>query len=59
MNWRDYILAALGEQVDRWEESLASLRAEQIAAPYLDHDWSTKDVIVHLWAKDIPSPSSS
>jgi hypothetical protein len=50
MNDRGQILAALQEQLDRWQELLAGLSAEQIAAPLLPSPWSVKDVIAHLWA---------
>ena len=50
MNTKDHILMALKEQIDRWEELLASLSEEQISAPQFDLDWSIKDVIAHLWA---------
>lgn len=47
---KEHILAALREQLDRWEELLATLSEEQITAPHFDFDWSIKDVIAHLWA---------
>ena len=50
MNMKDHILAALREQLDRWEELLASLNEEVITAPHFDFDWSIKDVMAHLWA---------
>ena len=50
MNMRDHILVAMEEQLQGWEELLASLGDEQIKAPLLPSDWSIKDVIVHLWA---------
>jgi hypothetical protein len=50
MNMKEHILTALREQFDRWEELLASLSEEQIAAPLLPSDWSTKDIIAHLRA---------
>ena len=49
MNMKEHILAALREQLDCWEELLASLREEEIIAPHFDFDWSIKDVIAHLW----------
>jgi len=50
MNMKDHIVTALREQFDRWEDLLASLSGEQITAPQMPSDWSTKDVIAHLWA---------
>ena len=50
MNMKEHILAALREQLARWEELLASLSEEQIIAPRFGYDWSIKDVIAHLWA---------
>jgi hypothetical protein len=50
MNMKEHILTALREQFDGWEELLASLSDEQIAAPLLPSNWSIKDVIAHLWA---------
>ncbi len=48
MNMKEHILAALREQFNRWEELLAS--DEQIADLYTLSDWTTKDVMTHLWA---------
>jgi len=50
MNMKGHILAALREQLDTWEELLASLKEEQITAPHFDFEWSIKDVMAHLWA---------
>lgn len=50
MNMKDHILAALQEQFKSWEELLARLTPDEIAAPTFDLDWSIKDVIAHLWA---------
>lgn len=50
MNMKEHILAALREQFDRWEELLVSMNDEQITTLYVFPDWSTKDVIAHLWA---------
>jgi hypothetical protein len=47
---KDHIVAALKEQFDRWEESLAGLNEELIVTPHFDLNWSVKDVIAHLWA---------
>ena len=49
MNMKGHILAALREQFDSWEESLADLREQQITTPSFDLGWSIKDVIAHLW----------
>ena len=50
MSMKEHILTALREQFNRWEELLASMSDEQITAAHFDHNWSIKDVIVHLWA---------
>ena len=50
MNMKGHILAALREQLQGWQELLASLREEQITSPNFDFEWSIKDVIAHLWA---------
>jgi hypothetical protein len=50
MNMKDHILAALREQLESWEQLLAKLSDEQIAAPRFDLGWSIKDVMSHLWA---------
>lgn len=50
MNMKEHILTALREQYDRWEDLLAVLSEEQIAAPLKPSDWSVKDVIAHLRA---------
>lgn len=50
MNMKEHILAALREQLGRWEDLLADLSEEQISAPRFDLSWSIKDVIAHLWA---------
>jgi hypothetical protein len=50
MNMKNHILTALYEKFNGWEELLASMNAEQIAAPLLPSHWSTKDVIAHLMA---------
>jgi len=49
MNMKEHILAALREQFNSWDELLASMSEEQIAAPHFDYNWSIKDVIAHLW----------
>ncbi len=50
MNMKEHILAALKEMFDRWEELLAGMSDEQISAPLIPSHWSTKDVMVHMWA---------
>ncbi len=50
MNMKEHILEALREQFNAWEKQLRSLSEEQIHAPLLPSDWSTKDVMAHLWA---------
>jgi hypothetical protein len=50
MNMKDHILAAMREQVERWQELLATLSEEQTTAPNFHLDWSIKDVVAHLWA---------
>ncbi len=48
MNMKGHILAALREQFNNWEELLAG--DEQIADLYTLGEWTTKDVMIHLWA---------
>ena len=50
MNMKEHILAALREQLERWEDLLAGVSEEQITTPQFDLHWSIKDVIAHLWA---------
>jgi len=50
MNMKEHILRALREQFNHWEELLAGMSDEQIAAPLLPSDWSVKNDIAHLWA---------
>jgi hypothetical protein len=50
MNMKEHILTALREQLDRWEELLASMGDEQITTPDQPSGWSIKDVIAHLMA---------
>jgi hypothetical protein len=50
MNMKAHILTALREQLNCWEELLASMGEEQITAPLYPSDWSTKDNIAHLMA---------
>ena len=55
MNMQEHILAALREQFDRWEQTLAGVSEEQIATPLSPSDWSIKDNVVHLWAWQLRS----
>ena len=50
MDMKQHIMAALREQIDQWEDLLASLSQEQLTAPLVPSHWSTKDVLAHLWA---------
>lgn len=50
MLMKRHIVAALREQLGQWEELLAGLAEEQIAAPHGAEGWSIKDEIAHLWA---------
>ena len=50
MNMKQHILAGMRDEVDQWEDLLASLTPEQLAAPLLPSHWSVKDVMAHLWA---------
>ena len=50
MTMKEHILAALREQINRWEELLSSLSEAQITSPLLPSDWSIIDEIAHLYA---------
>lgn len=50
MNNKGEILAALREELDRWEELLDGMSEEQITARRLPSGLSLKDVIAHLHA---------
>jgi hypothetical protein len=50
MTMKEHILAALREQVERWEDLLEGRSEEQLDSPQFDLDWSIKDVMAHLWA---------
>jgi hypothetical protein len=50
MNMKEHILAAMREQLDRWEELLSRLSEAEVVSPNFDLDWSIKDVMAHLWA---------
>ncbi len=49
MDMKEHILAAMREQVDRWEDLFSRLGEAQLIAPLFDKDWSVKDVVAHLW----------
>lgn len=49
MNMKAHILAAMREQLNDWEELLASLSREQITSPRYDAGWSIQDVLAHCW----------
>jgi hypothetical protein len=55
MNMQEHILAALREQFDLWEATLAGLSEEQVTTPLAPSDWSIKDNVVHLWAWQLRS----
>jgi hypothetical protein len=50
MDMKDHILAAMKEQLDRWETTLADLAESQITAADLPGRWSVKDILAHLMA---------
>lgn len=50
MNDKTKIITMLREEFNRWEELLAGMSEEQIAAPHLPSNLSIKDVIAHLRA---------
>jgi len=50
MNDKQQFLTTLRQEFNRWEELLASMSEEQIAAPHLPSNLSIKDVIAHLRA---------
>lgn len=50
MNMKKHILTALREEFNHWEELLASLSVDHISVSRVLGEWSTKDVIAHLWA---------
>ena len=43
-------ITLLREEFNRWEQLLAGLSEAQITDPQLPSNWTTKDVIAHLWA---------
>ena len=50
MNMKEHLLAALKEQLDRWEELLDHLSNNQTNVLLAPSNWSTKDVLSHLSA---------
>ena len=50
MTMKDHILAALKEELERWQDLLAGLSEKQVNASLLPSPWSIKDVISHLRA---------
>ncbi|MGE5140725.1 MAG: ClbS/DfsB family four-helix bundle protein [Rudaea sp.] len=50
MDMKDHILAALREVLDDWQALLSGMSESQVNAPLVPSDWSTKDVMAHLWA---------
>ena len=50
MNMKEHILAALEEELNRWEDLLVSMNEAQITAPRLPDHRSIKDVVAHVWA---------
>ncbi len=50
MNMQGHILQALSEEFDRWQAQLDSMSSGQIAAQLHPSQWTTKDVMAHLWA---------
>lgn len=49
MSMKEHMLRALREQFNHLEELLATMSDEQITGSRTLADWSTKDVIAHLW----------
>ena len=50
MTDKTQIIKKLRDEFNRWDALLAGLTEAQITAPNLPENWSTKDVIAHLWA---------
>ena len=48
MNMKEHLLAALKEQLNRWEELLDHLSNNQINVLLAPSNWTTKDVLSHL-----------
>ena len=48
MNMKEHLLAALKEQLNRWEELLDHLSNNQINVLLVPSNWTTKDVLSHL-----------
>jgi hypothetical protein len=50
MTDKDSLIRALREEFERWEAILAGMSNAQVMALIEDSGWSTRDVLVHLWA---------
>ncbi len=50
MNMKEHLLAALKEQLNRWEEVLDRLGNHQTNVPLAPSNWSIKDELSHLMA---------
>jgi hypothetical protein len=50
MNEKSELIAALREELHRWEGLLAGLNEAQISTPLPSSHWSVKDVVAHLRA---------
>jgi hypothetical protein len=50
MYMKEHILAALKEQIERWETLLATMSTDQITSQPLPSEWSLKDEMAHLRA---------
>jgi hypothetical protein len=50
MDMKQHILAAMKEELERWDELLAKMSTGQVTAALLPSSWSVKDEIAHLWA---------
>ncbi len=48
MNMKEHLLAALKEQLNRWEELLDHLNDNQINILLVPSNWTAKDVLTHL-----------
>jgi len=50
MNDTNKILVMVRQELDRWEELLASFSQQEVVAPRSPSIWSIKDVVAHLMA---------
>jgi len=55
MNMKEHILTALREQFECWEEVLRGMSEQAVTRPLAPSDWSTKDVMAHLWSWQLRS----